>query len=355
MDDGLRPVGDVDHRRHQGRLRLALLLAGAGVGSRRLAARVDRDGDVLAAVGGAPGAADLVALARKLEGTEVDRVLERLDPLGWRWSTPGDSAYPPLLGQVADPPLGLFVRGVVTWRAVVAVVGSRRASAYGRQVARLLGEELAAAGVVVASGMARGVDAAAHQGVLERGGATVAVWGTGPDRVYPPEHRSLAEAIASTGALVTEYLPGTPPRPHHFPERNRILAGMSHAVVVVEAAARSGALVTARLALDEGREVLAVPGSIFSPQSLGPNALLRLGARPVLTPRDVLQVVPVPDGVGRRERAAREGLLSHGEALTVDELAARSGLAVEALSARLLELELEGELERLGDGRYALR
>jgi len=345
----------VGHRRRQSRLRLALLLAGAGAGVRRRAAGVDCNGDVLAAAGGAPGAADLVAFARRLETSEVDRVLERLDALGWSWVAPGDPAYPPLLGQVGDPPLGLFVRGRVTWGAVVAVVGSRRATAYGRQVARLLGEELAAAGVVVVSGMARGVDAAAHQGVVDRGGATVAVWGAGPDRVYPPEHRGLAEAIASTGALVTEYLPGTPPRPHHFPERNRILAGMAHAVVVVEAAARSGALVTARLALDEGREVLAVPGSIFSPQSLGPNALLRLGARPVLTPRDVLQLLPVVDGGGQPPWAAREGLLSHGEALTVDELAERSGVPVEALSVRLLELELEGEVERLGDGRYALR
>lgn len=355
MDNGLRPAGDADHHDRQRRLRLALLLAGAGAASRRLVARASPDAEVLAATAQAAGAGDLAALARKLERGEVDRVLQRLEALGWCWSVPGDPTYPPLLGHVADPPLGIFIRGGVSWHAVVAVVGSRKASAYGRQVARLLGEELAAAGVVVASGMARGVDAAVHQGVLERGGSTVAVWGTGPDRVYPPEHRSLAEAIAATGALITEYLPGTPPRPHHFPERNRILAGMAHAVVVVEAAARSGALVTARLALDEGREVLAVPGSIFSPQSLGPNALLRLGARPVLTPRDILQVLPVPEGGGAPRLEPRQGLLAHGEALTVDELAARSGLGVEALAARLLELELEGEVERLGDGRYALR
>ena len=169
---------------------------------------------------------------------------------------------------ISDPPLGLFVRGQLTDKPAVTIVGSRKASPYGRQVARLLGEELGRAGVVVVSGMARGVDKAAHEGALAVGGSSWAVWGTGPDRVYPPEHGALAEELATCGALLTEYPPGTPPRRHHFPERNRILAGVARAVVVVEAAARSGALVTARLGLEEGREVLAVPGNIFSELSV---------------------------------------------------------------------------------------
>ncbi len=164
-------------------------------------------------------------------------------------------------------------------------MGARRATAYGREVAEYLGRELAAAGVAVVSGMARGVDAAAHRGALAGGGRTVAVWGAGPDRVYPPEHAELAEEIAAPGCLLTEYPPGAPPLAHHFPERNRLIAGLAEAVVVVEADERSGALITARLALDEGREVLAVPGSVFSRLSAGPNGLLRAGAAPVLSRR----------------------------------------------------------------------
>jgi DNA processing protein len=349
------PAGDVDHPPRESRDRLALLLAGGGGPCRRLVAERSGGEGVLAALAGQRGGARLAELAHRLAAVEAVELLERVAAIGWQWAVPGEAGYPPLLAQASDPPLGLFVRGRSSWDSVVAVVGSRRATVYGRQVARLLGQELAAAGVVVASGMARGVDAAAHQGALAAGWVTVAVWGTGPDRVYPAEHRRLAEAIAGQGAILTEYPPGTPPRPQHFPERNRILAGMAHAVVVVEAGARSGALITARLALEEGREVLAVPGSIFSELSTGPNALLRAGARPLLTVRDLLEVVPA---VGRSEgRPGPElrGLLAWGEALTVDELAARAGVGVDQLQLRLLELELAGEVERRGDGRYALR
>jgi DNA processing protein len=205
--------------------------------------------------------------------------------------------------------------------------------------------------------MARGVDEAAHRGALDAAGSSWAVWGTGPDRVYPPEHGGLAEELAERGALITEYPPGTAPRKHHFPERNRILAGVSLAVVVVEAAARSGALITARLAMEEGREVLAVPGNIFSELSVGPNTLLRVGARPLLTPRDLF------DAIGHRppERSkpeAEHGLLRFmgaGESLTVDEVAARAESVVGEVLGDLLELELAGEISRLEDGRYLRR
>jgi DNA processing protein len=338
--------------------RLALLLAGGGRRSRRLVAAAGRGDDLLTAIASADGGKPLAEAARGLLGRETEAVLGRSQNLGWRWITPGDQAYPALLPEISDPPLGLFVRGLLAPGPVIAIVGSRQATAYGRQVARLLAEELGRAGVVVASGMARGVDAAAHRGVLEAGGVTVAVWGTGPDRVYPSEHRGLAEEIANAGALVTEYPPGTPPRRHHFPERNRVLAGLAEAVVVVEARARSGALITARQAVDEGREVLAVPGSILSELSIGPNALLRLGARPLVSPADALDALgisPPPPPPSSRELLTAELPLAPGEEMTADELARRSGREVHELQADLLQLELEGLIERGADGRYCRR
>jgi len=293
-------------------------------------------------------------VARLLDD-EVPRVLSWVRREGWRWLVPGDADYPRALESTSDPPLGLFVRGELRAAPLVAVVGSRKATTYGRQVARMLGEELAKAGVVVASGMARGIDAAAHEGALAAGGPTWAVWGTGPDHIYPAEHRQLAGAIAGCGALITEYLPGTGPRRHHFPERNRVLAGLAQAVVVVEAAARSGALITARLAVDEGREVLAVPGSILSELSVGPNTLLRLGARPLLGPRDVLEAIghTPPDAADEQVTAHPVlELLPAGQALTTDELVTRSGLSVSEIHTALLELELGGLVERLSDGSF---
>lgn len=338
----------------QPRLRLALLLAGGGRSTRRLLAGGDETPGGL----WARAPATLKAEVARLLDDEVPRVLSWVRREGWRWLVPGDRNYPATLDHSADPPLGLFVRGELVRAPVVAVVGSRQATTYGRQVARTLGEELAGAGVVVASGMARGVDAAAHEGALAAGGPTWAVWGTGPDHIYPPEHRELASAIPTAGALITEYLPGTGPRKHHFPERNRVLAGMAAAVVVVEAAARSGALITARLAIDEGREVLAVPGSILSKFSVGPNTLLRLGARPLLTPRDVF------DAIGHEppDRAPAQGgghpVLDHlppGTRANTDELVSRSGLSVTEVHTALLNLELEGIVERLSDGSFQQR
>lgn len=338
--------------------RLALLLGGGGRRCRRWVAAAGQQGPLFERLlaHGVPAA--VVRSARHLIDAEVPSLLEQIERAGWRWIVPGDGEFPELLEATADPPLGLFVRGRLRPGRRITVVGSRRASAYGRQVARLLGEAMARAGVVVVSGMARGVDAAVHEGTVASGGETWAVWGTGPDRVYPAEHRRLAERIAANGALVTEYPPGTPPRKHHFPERNRLLAGVADAVVVVEAAARSGALVTARVAVDEGREVFAVPGGIFSDLSIGPNTLLRLGARPLLTPNDVLQLLDIAPGTPG-ERLSPSGhelrqLLVAGEAVTADELAARAGRPVAEILQRLLRWELEGLLERQDDGRYSL-
>jgi DNA processing protein len=336
--------------------RLGLLLAGAGARVRRKAAALDAELDLETVLSESDIPRAVVRAARDLADAEAPTVHEKIVGAGWRWVIPGDEDFPTLLASITDPPLGLFVRGKITSEKTVAVVGSRKATAYGRQVARLLGEELGRAGVVVVSGMARGVDEAAHRGALDVAGLTWAVWGTGPDRVYPREHRPLAEELANRGALITEYPPGTPPRPHHFPERNRIIAGLSEAVVVVEAAARSGALITARLAMEEGREVLAVPGNIFSQLSVGPNTLVRVGARPLLTPRDLFEAIdhepPVERPADDEHRLLR--FLDPGEALTADQLAQRAKVEIATVVSDLLALELAGDIQREADGRYSL-
>ena len=209
---------------------------------------------------------------------------QRLAALGYRFLARSADGFPPLLRAIHDPPPGLFLRGAAAETSLlepaVAIVGARACSAYGRQVARRLGRELAGAGLAVVSGLARGVDGEAHRGALEAGGTTIAVLGCGIDRDYPAAHRPLAREIAESGLLVSEYAPGVEPAPWRFPARNRIVAGLCAATVVVEARERSGALITADLALEEGREVFAVPGEITSALSAGSNALLRLGATP---------------------------------------------------------------------------
>lgn len=332
--------------------RLGLLMAGGGAKVRRLIAEdghhQSRDLEhVLAAV--LPAA--LLDAARTAEESAVPRLLERVSCAGWRWLDSASPEYPAALNQTTDPPLGLFVKGRLELGPAVAIVGSRRATPYGIQASRLLAESVGQAGGTVISGMARGVDAAAHEGALSVGGRTWAVWGCGPDKVYPPEHAGLAEKIGETGALLTEYLPGSSPRRHHFPERNRIVAGLASVVVVVEAAARSGALSTARQALDEGRDVMAVPGSIFSEVSVGPNGLLRAGAQPVNCAGDLLDAL----GLDRKSAdAPRPGLeathLEFGEAVTADELAQRMGNTVDMVQARLVEMEIQGLIERGPDG-----
>lgn len=283
----------------------------------------------------------------------VAAVESQLAALGWRWLGFAEDGFPAGLAALSDPPLGLFVRGQVPDGPAVAVVGARRATAYGREVGEYLGRELAAAGVWVVSGMARGVDAAAHAGALAAGGRTAAVWGCGPDRIYPAEHRELAGAIAEHGCLLTEYPPGAAPLAHHFPERNRLIAGLVAVVVVVEADEHSGALITARLALDEGREVMAVPGSVFSRMSAGPNGLLRSGAAPVLSAADVLAVLGVaPLKAAADEAPAALELIPSGEALTADAVAARAGRPIAEVLESLLALELDGWVRREADGRY---
>ncbi len=270
-----------------------------------------------------------------------------------------DPGYPALLAAIHDPPPAIFLRGDGETSALsepaVAVVGARACSAYGRSVARSLGRELAAAGLVVVSGMARGIDGEVHRGALEAGGLTVAVLGCGIDRDYPAAHAELARRICERGLVVSEYEPGVEPAPWRFPARNRIIAGLCEATVVVEARERSGALISADFALEEGREVLAVPGEITSALSAGTNALLRLGATPVTCAGDVLEafgLAPAEPDVATLGPAAQTLLerLRDG-ALTGDELVRASGIDPAHASAALMELELARSVA-LEDGVY---
>jgi DNA processing protein len=284
---------------------------------------------------------------------------ERLRALGVTWLA-RSGGLPRGIAAIFDPPLGVFVRGCAPLEVLdapaVAIVGARTCSPYGAQVARTIGRELADAGLIVVSGLARGIDAEAHRGALEAGGRTVAVLGCGIDRDYPASHADLAGRIRASGLIVSEYGPGVEPAPWRFPARNRIVAGLAQATVVVEARERSGALITADLALEEGREVFAVPGEITSALSAGTNRLLALGATPLLEAADVLRSFgieparpPTPANLSEQARCALDAL-GDGPA-SIDELVATTGLGAGAVAAALSELELAG-LVAEGDGRY---
>lgn len=270
-----------------------------------------------------------------------------------------DARFPELLAAIHDPPPVLYLRGAgddeILSRPSVAVVGARACSAYGRSVARSLGRELAAAGLVVVSGMARGIDGEGHRGALESNGVTVAVLGCGVDRDYPAAHAELARRICERGLVVSEYEAGVEPAPWRFPARNRIIAGLCQATVIVEARERSGALITADFALEEGREVLAVPGEITSALSAGTNALLRLGATPVTCAGDVLELFGIaltePDATPLEPAAAKLLERLRDGALTADELVRASGVDPAHASAALIELELARRVA-LEDGVY---
>ena len=263
-----------------------------------------------------------------------------------------DPAYPPLLDCLPDPPPVLWVRGdpAALLKPTIAIVGSRAATDYARQVARRLGAELASRGVAVASGLARGVDSAAHLGALDAGGLTVAVLGCGPDRVYPAEHAGLARTIVEHGAVVSELGPGAPPLPEHFPLRNRIISGLSLAVVVVEASEKSGSLITARCALEQGRDVMAVPGSVLSGRNRGSHALLKDGAKVVESADDILGDLGWTPSTAKpfMANAAETDLLlvrmEAGELYRLDELIERTGMSGPQLLTRLTELELQGKV-----------
>jgi DNA processing protein len=270
------------------------------------------------------------------------------------------SRYPAWLRMVPDPPPVLWVRGElsVLEQTSVAIVGSRSASQYARQVARALAAGLADAGIVVTSGMARGVDGAAHEASLAAGGRTIAVLGTGIDVVYPPEHGALAEKIAASGLLVSELPPGSPPYPGHFPRRNRIISGLSRAVVVVEASEKSGSLITAKMALEQGREVMAVPGSVLYGRNSGAHALIKDGAMPVESAADILDALGLDRKALQRAGAGPDGPLESAVydagamGIDIEELGIATERDPATLAADLTRLELDGKAERLAGGRY---
>ena len=279
-----------------------------------------------------------------------------------RWISRSAPAFPRTLAAIFDAPAGLFLRGAAELslleRPAVAVVGARSCSAYGAEVARMLGRELAAAGLVVVSGLARGVDGHAHRGALEAGGLTVAVLGCGIDRDYPAAHGELAARIGGEGLVVSEYAPGVEPAPWRFPARNRIIAGLSQATVVVEARERSGALITADLALEEGREVFAVPGEITSALSVGSNRLLRSGATPLTAVADVLHAFGIEPEAARprpelSEAATKVLARIELEPAGADAIARALGLVAGDVAAILTELELSGTVSER-DGFFRL-
>lgn len=271
--------------------------------------------------------------------------------------------YPKRLKEIDHHPPVLYIRGEILeddfW--AVAVVGTRRVTAYGRQVTDELATFLAQNGITVISGMARGVDAIAHQAAIRAGGRTIAVLGSGVDRIYPPEHRSLSDQIINQGAVLSDYAPGTPPDSSNFPPRNRIISGLSTAVVVVEAAETSGALITANFAGDQGRDVFAVPGNIFAPQSKGTNRLIQQGAQPLLSGRDLLDNLNLARV--NEQRIIRRVMPTDTteanvlnvlgrEPMHVDEIRSQTGLPIESVSAALVMMELKGMVQQVGGMNY---
>jgi DNA processing protein len=311
----------------------------------------------------APQAARLAAGVAWLEGG-ADRHL-----VGW-----DDPRYPPLLRQIADPPVAVFVRGEPAALALpqLAIVGSRNASAGGAETATAFAAHLARCGLAITSGLALGIDTAAHEGALDAGGRTIAVLGTGPDQVYPRRNRDLAGRIAASGALLSEFLPGVPALKENFPRRNRIIAALATGTLVVEARLQSGALITARRAAEQGREVFAIPGSIHNPLAKGCHKLIREGAKLVESAGDILEEIAELLGVDVPESAltqagdadasarARERDPDYArlldalgwDTLDIDTLVLRSGLTAAEVSSMLLILELEGSVQPLAGGRY---
>lgn len=344
-----------------------------GIGPARLRALLDYFGDIQTAWNGDPtelqeagldrrSLANLLAARKSLD---LGRELQRLEQAGVTVLTWDSEAYPRNLLTIHDAPPVLYVQGDLLpeddW--AVAVVGTRHASVYGKEAARNLAGDLARSGVTVVSGLALGIDAVAHQAALDAGGRTIAVLGSGVDVIYPEQNRRLAQAVAKRGALVSEYALGTPPERSNFPPRNRIISGLALGVIIVEAGARSGALITADFALDQGREVFAVPGSIFQRSCEGTNRLIRDGARPVLSVNDVLEELNLAQVTQQAEvRAAvpttelEQSLLDllSSEPTHVDELGRAAELPAATVASTLALLELKGLARQVGGMSYVV-
>jgi DNA processing protein len=304
-----------------------------------------------------------VVQARK--EVDLEKVWEKIEKQGIKILTWQDEAYPQRLKEIDQPPPVLYIRGeyLPDDLFAVAIVGTRRVTPYGRQITEELASFLAANGLTVISGLARGVDAIAHQATLKAGGRTLGILGSGVDKIYPPEHRALAEQMMERGAIISDYAPGTPPEASNFPPRNRIISGLSLAVVVVEAGETSGALITAEFAAEQGREVFAVPGSILAPQSKGTNKLIQNGALPLLSVNDLMQALDITR-VGEH-KAIRKIMPSDAieaklltvltsEPLHVDEIRNQADLPIEKVSASLALMELKGMVRQVGGMNYVV-
>jgi DNA processing protein len=342
-----------------------------GIGAVRIQALLDFFGNLEIAWNAPPEAFLNAGFSQKIvenlviarRTVDLEKMMERLERLHITVLTWADEGYPRRLKEVNQSPPVLYLRGSIlpedSW--AVAVVGTRRITIYGRQIAEEIGTYLAQNGITIVSGLARGVDAVVHEAALKAGGRTVAVLGCGVDRIYPPENQKMAERMISQGALVSDYPLGTPPEAINFPPRNRIISGLSLATVVVEAGETSGALITATFAAEQGREVLAVPGNIHSPQSKGTNRLLAQGARPLLEMGDVLDAIKLEKAQTYRQAqialpqdAAESAILNllGMEPLHIDEIQSQAGLSIEKVSATLTVMELKGMVRQVGGMNY---
>lgn len=342
-----------------------------GIGPARLRVLLDHFGDIESAWKASSKDLEASRLGPKLinallelrSSDTLERTWENIQEQETTVLTWEDPEYPRRLKEIDQPPPLLYLRGALreTDQWAVAIVGTRRATTYGRQVSDEIAGTLAGNGITIVSGLARGVDGFAHQASLEAGGRTLAVLGSGVDRIYPPEHRGLAEKILANGALISDYPPGTAPEAANFPPRNRIISGLSQAVIVVEAGKKSGALITAAFAAEQGREVFAVPGNIHAPQSKGTNLLIREGAHILLNAQTVLEVLNMAQV--SEHRAARTVLpadtveaqlyeLLGREPLHVDDIRTRTDLPIEEVSAALTLMELKGMVRQVGNMCY---
>jgi DNA processing protein len=301
---------------------------------------------------------ELIRGTDSLEQTWEKILQEKIQVLTWE-----DESYPRRLKEIEQPPPVLYLRGslIEDDRWAVAVVGTRRITAYGRQITEEIGRNLAHHGVTVVSGLARGVDSVAHLAALNNGGRTLAVMGSGVDQIYPPEHRNLAEQIIDQGALISDYPPGTAPEAANFPPRNRIISGLAQAVVIVEAGEKSGALITAAFAAEQGRQVFAVPGYLYAPQSRGTNQLIQQGAQIFLGSDDLLRSLNMTQK--DLQQTARKVLPADAveaqlyamlgrEPVHVDDLQIQANLPIEQVSATLTMMELKGLVRQVGTMRY---
>jgi DNA processing protein len=346
-----------------------------GIGAVRFRALIDFFGDAEMAWNAPAHALREAGLSEKivtnllqLRGSiSLEKVWERMETQDIKILIWDDPEYPRRLREIDQPPPVLYYRGSLTpedeW--AVAIVGTRRNTPYGRQVAEDIASTLARSGITVVSGLARGIDAFAHHAAVDAGGRSLAVLGCGVDHIYPPENRRLAEQVITQGALVSDYPPGTAPEAVNFPARNRIISGLSLAVVIVEAGVSSGAIITAAFAADQGREVFAIPGNINAPQSQGANRLIRDGARPLLNPQEILEVLDLQMVPEHREarimlptdaiEATLYRTLSQ-EPTHIDEIRARADLPIDQVTASLAMMELKGLVRQVGGMHYiALR